>query len=84
MDLTQEQIEALHNAGLMPDWCYYQVNGKSAIENYISQTQRSPEEVKKKWIQKQAEKKIEQQIEKETEEFISKTFDELMKDFGKK
>lgn len=36
MSLTQEEIEYLHDIGKMPDWYYYQVNGKSFQENYIS------------------------------------------------
>lgn len=34
MSYTKEQIEYLHNIGLMPDKIYYQVNGKSLQENY--------------------------------------------------
>lgn len=30
MSLTQSQIERLHDDGKMPDWIYYQVNGKTA------------------------------------------------------
>lgn len=36
MSLTQKEIEYLHDIGKMPDWYYYQVNGKSFQENYIS------------------------------------------------
>lgn len=32
-----ETIEHLHDTGQMPDWIYYQVNGKSAWENYREQ-----------------------------------------------
>jgi len=28
-------IEWYHDNGYMPDWAYYQQNGKSAQENYI-------------------------------------------------
>lgn len=27
-------IEELHESGKMPDWVYYQLNGKTAQENY--------------------------------------------------
>ena len=37
---SQEQIEYLHEAGMMPDRYYYQQNGKSAYENYRIQKQR--------------------------------------------
>lgn len=32
--MDKEQVELYHNLGLMPDWAYYQLNGKSANENY--------------------------------------------------
>ena len=32
--MTLEEIEYYHDRGLMPDWAYYQQNGKSADENY--------------------------------------------------
>lgn len=37
VSLSQEQIEYLHSIGKMPDWVYYQINGKSAVENYNQQ-----------------------------------------------
>lgn len=37
MALSKEQIEYLHDTGKMPDWIYYQQNGKSASENYREQ-----------------------------------------------
>ena len=32
--MDKDQVELYHNLGLMPDWVYYQLNGKSANENY--------------------------------------------------
>lgn len=32
--MTEETIEYLHKKGSMPDWAYYQQNGKSPEENY--------------------------------------------------
>ena len=37
MAYTLEQIEWLHNNGWMPDWAYYQQNGKSAQANFAEQ-----------------------------------------------
>ena len=31
--MDKERIEYLHRTGQMPDWYYYQINGKSAFEN---------------------------------------------------
>lgn len=45
--MDKETIEALHNAGKMPDWIYYQVNKRSPIENYIEQKKKIRESTKK-------------------------------------
>lgn len=34
MSFSEDMIEQLHSTGKMPDWAYYQQNGKSAAENY--------------------------------------------------
>lgn len=34
MAFSKEMLEYLHDSGQMPDWAYYQQNGKSASENY--------------------------------------------------
>ena len=34
MAFTPKEIEYLHDTGEMPDWIYYQQNGKTAQENY--------------------------------------------------
>ena len=57
MAYTLEQIEYLHNTGKMPDWIYYQQNGKSASENYV----RIKNEMRHKW----REKLLMQRAEKE-------------------
>lgn len=33
--ITNFEIEYLHQIGKMPDWAYYQKNGRTAQENYI-------------------------------------------------
>ena len=42
--MDQKQIEFYRRIGSMPDWVYYQVNGKSALENYLEQKERIYEE----------------------------------------
>ena len=32
-----QMVEFYHDRGWMPDWAYYQLNGKSAQENYATQ-----------------------------------------------
>ena len=45
MAFTQEQIEWLHDHGKMPDWAYYQQNGKSPTMNLYEQTKKFKERV---------------------------------------
>ena len=40
ISLTPEEIEYYHDKGQMPDWIYYQVNGKTAQENYAIQKRK--------------------------------------------
>lgn len=39
-NLSPSMVELYHNKGWMPDWAYYQQNGKSAMENYAEQTNK--------------------------------------------
>ena len=86
MAYTLEQIEYLHNRGLMPDWVYYQQNGKSAQANFNEQTMKIIEDCRRREAEKQRkeeEKALEAEIEKQVEKAIEKALDELLKDFGK-
>jgi 5,10-methylene-tetrahydrofolate dehydrogenase/methenyl tetrahydrofolate cyclohydrolase len=49
MALTQEQIEWLHDNGKMPDWAYFQQNGKTAQQNYVEATRRARERIMKNY-----------------------------------
>ena len=40
-NLSPSMVEIYHNKGWMPDWAYYQQNGKSAMENYAEQTNKN-------------------------------------------
>lgn len=35
--MDKQLVELYHSSGWMPDWVYYQVNGKTAQENYMEQ-----------------------------------------------
>lgn len=86
MAYTLEQIEYLYNRGLMPDWAYYQQNGKSAQANFNEQTMKFIEDCRRREAEKQRkeeEKALEAEIEKQVEKAIEKALDELLKDFGK-
>ena len=77
MSLTKEQIEYLHNAGLMPDMYYYQINGKSFQENYISIHRQRQQEYKKLLVERQQQKELEKQLDTAIEEAIDKAFGKL-------
>ena len=94
MALTKEQIEWLHDHGKMPDWAYYQQNGKSAQENWDEQhrkimenyRQREAEQrrqAEEKALEKKLEADLEKQIEKKLEKALEKALDDLLKDFNK-
>lgn len=85
MALTLEQIEWLHDNGKMPDWAYYQQNGKSATMNLYEQTKKFKErlfleEQKRKEAekQKQEEKQNQKQIEKDINDCIEKALTDLL------
>ena len=92
MAFTPEQIEYLHSTGQMPDWVYYQQNGKSAQENWNEQhrkimenyRQREAEQrrqAEEKALEKKLEADLEKQIEKKLEKALEKALDDLLKDF---
>lgn len=71
--MTKEEIEYYHNSGLMPDWVYYQVNGKTAKENYIDIVAK-----------RDNERELEESITKQIEEAIDMHFDDILKELNKK
>lgn len=90
MALTQEQIEWLHDNGKMPDWAYFQQNGKTAQQNYVEATRRARERIMKNYEAQQAEakrkaeeKQLEKDIEKQIEKGLEKVLEDLLKGFGK-
>jgi TfoX/Sxy family transcriptional regulator of competence genes len=74
----------------MPDWAYYQQNGKSATMNLYEQTKKIKEralleEQKRKEAQKQKqeEKEIQKQIEKQINEGIEKALTDILGNLAK-
>lgn len=88
-----EEIERLHKTGKMPDWYYYQVNGKSATENLWEQRQKIKDKIlKREQIDRELERykerrkaaieaELEKQIEEELAPAVEKALDDLLKDF---
>lgn len=68
MPFSKDEIEYYHNAGLMPDWAYYQQNGKSAQENYIQQKRNKRRNDKQQNLK--LDKLIEDKVEKSLEEIL--------------
>lgn len=91
MAYTLEQIEWLHDHGKMPDWAYYQQNGKSATMNLYEQTKKFKDRVMREEKERQEraeakrkEKDIEKEIEKQLGEQVEKILEELLKGFNSK
>lgn len=87
MAYTLEKIEYLHDIGAMPDWAYYQQNGKTAEENFRIQQQKRQVETRRRMEEERRRKEFEKELEAETEKkaaaTIEKVLDELLKDFNK-
>lgn len=76
MAYTKEQIEYLHNRGLMTDNFYYQVNGKSLQENYMDilrkrQHQFIRDREQQLYIDKYIDDKLSECIEKSLQDIFN-------------
>ena len=80
--------------GTLPDRYWYQLNGKSAQENYNAQHKKMMEqyrqreaeqrrEAEEKALEKKLEADLEKQIEKKLDKALEKALDDLLKGFGK-
>lgn len=94
MAYTKEQIEWLWRNGKMPDWAYFQQNGKTAQENYVLATERAKqrildiynqrqEEARRKEDKKKQEAEAQKQIEKQLENAVEKALQDILGNFGK-
>ena len=85
MAFTQQEIEYYHDRGLMPDWAYYQQNGKSAQENYLAQTRNikdaAMERIREQQQQEALEKYVTKMVEDKLEDTLEKVLDDLLKGF---
>lgn len=71
MAFTDEQIEYLYKKGKMPQWAYFQQNGKTAQENYNT--------ILLERQNKTLTKSIEKEIEEKFEETVYNALDEILK-----
>lgn len=86
----EEFIERSHREGSMPNWIYYQLNGKSLQQNYDDiRRKRAADELKlladrRRQQEEEAErKKLEKEIDQQVEHAVDKALEDLFKDFGK-
>lgn len=79
MNLTKEQIEYLHDSGKMPDFAYYQLNGKTAQVNYRLQKQALRRSM---LLDPKAEAEIEAEIKDQLDQLIERSIDNLLSDFN--
>lgn len=88
MAFSKEEIEYYHNNGLMPDWIYYQQNGKTAQENYADIMRKRQAYFKqlmearsRRAREAQEQKKLEAELEKKAYEVAEKAIEDIFKDF---
>ena len=77
--MTKEEIEYYHNSGLMPDWIYYQVNGKTAEENYRDILMKRNKEYRDLIV----DRELVDTISKRLEETIDNCLDNIISKLGK-
>ena len=84
---SKEEVERIYKAGKMPDRYYYQLNGKTADENWRDQHSKIQKNVaeyrEKHRQQKDISAELAQQVEQELEPLIENTIDELLGGFAK-
>ena len=82
MALSKEKIEYLHDTGKMPDWIYYQQNGKSASENYREQKlkikQRFKDAVKEDQIRREAEARATERFQEDLENEVQTALEKIV------
>lgn len=78
MALTLEQIEYLHDIGKMPDWAYYQQNGKTAQQNYTEQKRKMRKQLEERLNKEREEKQMEEDMYKIMKRVIKKIEKELV------
>ena len=72
--MDKSLIEYYHNRGTMPDWAYYQQNGKDAFENYVDQHKHLYN------LSGLEQRDLNFIVGKRLEKYIYKTFDDIFKD----
>ena len=83
--MDKQLLEYYHDSGLMPDWAYYQQNGKSAQENFIEQHKKMQKRFEEQRRQEQQDAALENYLDKMVEDklgdCLEKALDNLFKGF---
>ena len=74
MPLTPAEANYYHDRGIMPDWAWFQQNGRTAQENYKYQKDKMRMELEQ-------QKQIEKQIQEGLDKAINKAMQDIFKDF---
>lgn len=80
--MDKQMIEYYHDNGLMPDWWYYQVNGKSATENYFDIVEKRNQKLREEMVRQQEKEELEKELEAKLEVTLEKVLNDLLKDFN--
>ena len=80
--MDKEMIEYYHDNGLMPDWWYYQINGKSAEDNYNEQMAKIRAKLLKQYKESKEESRLEKEIEAKLEVTLEKALNDILKGFN--
>lgn len=73
-----KEIEMLHDRGLMPDWWYYQVNGKSAEDNFNAQHKKIVEQYRAREREQEEKAAIEKYVNEVLEKKLEKCLEEVL------
>ena len=90
MAFSLEEIEYYHDIGLIPDWAYYQQNGKTAEENYRIQRNKRSQEFRNRIIEERfnktasVEEEVQKQIEAVLPGLLEKALDEILGELNTK
>ena len=81
-------IEELYKSGTMPDWIYYQMNGKDINENYqdfLRKRQKENQELLEARKNRQKQQQIDEaQIEQQVYKTAERALEKLLEGFNKK
>lgn len=64
----------------MPDWYYYQVNGKTIQENYIAIHRQRQQQYRKMLEERKLQQELEKEIDAAAEAAITKALNKLFPD----